>query len=46
MHPMPRIQEISHSVDNTKNAVYFKQAAYGKKLRAALLALVLNESAV
>jgi len=46
MHPMPRMQEISHSVDNTKNAVYFKQAAYGKKLRAALLALVLNENAV
>jgi aspartate carbamoyltransferase catalytic subunit len=46
MHPMPRTQEISHSIDNTKNAIYFKQAAYGKELRAALLALVLNEKAV
>jgi len=46
MHPMPRMQEISHSVDNTKNAVYFRQAAYGKVLRAALLALVLNENAI
>lgn len=46
MHPMPRMQEISHSVDYTKNAIYFKQAAYGKELRAALLALVLNENAV
>jgi aspartate carbamoyltransferase catalytic subunit len=27
-----------------KNAIYFKQAAYGKELRAALLALMLNES--
>ena len=44
MHPMPRMEEITHSIDNTKNAVYFKQAAYGKELRAALLALVLNES--
>ena len=44
MHPMPRMQEISHSIDNTKNAIYFKQAAYGKELRAALLALVLNEN--
>lgn len=44
MHPMPRMDEISHSVDSTKNAVYFKQAAYGKELRAALLALVLNEN--
>jgi aspartate carbamoyltransferase catalytic subunit len=44
MHPLPRMQEISHSIDNTKNAIYFKQAAHGKQLRAALLALVLNEN--
>ncbi|MDQ4056896.1 MAG: aspartate carbamoyltransferase, partial [Thermoproteota archaeon] len=43
MHPMPRMEEISHSIDNTKNAIYFKQAAYGKELRAALLTLILNE---
>ncbi len=46
MHPMPRIEEISHSIDNTKNAIYFKQAAYGKELRAALLTLILNENIV
>jgi len=46
MHPMPRVDEISKDVDSTKNAVYFKQAAYGKELRAALLALVLNESGI
>ena len=46
MHPMPRMEEISHSIDDTKNAIYFKQAAYGKELRAALLALVLNEHPV
>jgi aspartate carbamoyltransferase catalytic subunit len=46
MHPMPRMQEISHSIDNTKNAIYFKQAAYGKELRAALLALVINENPI
>jgi aspartate carbamoyltransferase catalytic subunit len=44
MHPMPRMEEISHSIDNTNNAIYFKQAAYGKELRAALLTLILNES--
>jgi aspartate carbamoyltransferase catalytic subunit len=44
MHPMPRMDEISHSIDSTKNAIYFKQAAYGKELRAALLALILNEN--
>jgi len=46
MHPMPRVDEISKDVDLTENAVYFKQAAYGKELRAALLALVLNESGI
>jgi aspartate carbamoyltransferase catalytic subunit len=44
MHPLPRVDEISHNVDHMKNAIYFKQAAYGKELRAALLALMLNES--
>ena len=46
MHPMPRMEEISHSIDNTNNAIYFKQAAYGKELRAALLTLILNESLI
>ena len=43
MHPLPRMDEISQSIDHTKNAIYFKQASYGKELRAALLALMLNE---
>lgn len=46
MHPMPRLEEISRSIDTTKNAIYFKQAAYGKELRAALLALILNEGPI
>jgi aspartate carbamoyltransferase catalytic subunit len=44
MHPLPRVDEISQSIDHTPNAVYFKQASYGKELRAALLALMLNEN--
>jgi aspartate carbamoyltransferase catalytic subunit len=44
MHPLPRVDEISQSIDHTKNALYFKQASYGKELRAALLALMLNEN--
>ena len=43
MHPLPRLDEISHSIDNTKNAAYFRQAANGKEIRAALLALITNE---
>jgi aspartate carbamoyltransferase catalytic subunit len=38
------VDEISQSIDRTKNAIYFKQASYGKELRAALLALMLNEN--
>jgi aspartate carbamoyltransferase catalytic subunit len=44
MHPLPRVDEISQAIDHTKNAIYFKQASYGKELRATLLALMLNES--
>lgn len=43
MHPLPRLDEISHKLDSTPNAKYFNQAKYGKDARAALLALVLNE---
>jgi aspartate carbamoyltransferase catalytic subunit len=43
LHPLPRVDEISPSIDNTGNALYFKQAAYGKELRAALLSAVLHE---
>ncbi|HKX80835.1 MAG TPA: aspartate carbamoyltransferase [Nitrososphaera sp.] len=44
MHPLPRVDEISQNIDHTKNATYFRQASYGKELRAALLALMLNEN--
>jgi aspartate carbamoyltransferase catalytic subunit len=44
MHPLPRFDEISHSIDVSPKAIYFKQAAYGKELRAALLAVILNEN--
>ena len=44
LHPLPRIDEISTDIDNTKNAKYFEQAEYGKHIRAALLGLILNEN--
>src|SRR3989454_9303495 len=46
MHPLPRLDEISHDLDSTKQAKYFKQAEYGKDTRAALLALILNENGI
>lgn len=37
MHPLPRVDEISHDVDNTKYGKYFEQAFYGVPVRMALL---------
>lgn len=42
LHPLPRVDEISYDVDNSKYAKYFKQTLYGKILRSALLALILD----
>jgi len=42
MHPLPRIDEVSKELDNTKHALYFKQAAYGIPVRMAILDLLLQ----
>ncbi len=42
MHPLPRITEIHPDVDNTKHAVYFKQAFNGVPVRMALLSLIMG----
>ncbi|MFA6486223.1 MAG: aspartate carbamoyltransferase [Candidatus Magasanikbacteria bacterium] len=43
MHPLPRVNEITTDVDNTKHAYYFEQAENGLYVRQALLALVLGK---
>ena len=43
MHPLPRVDEIDPSLDETEHAVYFQQAANGIHVRKALLALVLGK---
>jgi len=43
MHPLPRVGEINPELDDTPNAVYFKQAGNGIPVRQALLALVLGK---
>ena len=43
LHPLPRLDEVGHDIDSTPRAKYFEQVAYGKDVRATLLALVLNE---
>ena len=42
MHPLPRIDEISHDVDNTPQGRYFEQAFYGVPVRMALLKSVIK----
>ncbi len=37
MHPLPRVDEISHDVDHTKYGKYFQQAFYGVPVRMAIL---------
>ena len=44
LHPLPRLDEISTDVDNSKQAKYFQQAEYGKYTRAAILGLILNKN--
>lgn len=42
MHPLPRVQEICHSVDATKYAWYFQQAKNGVFMRQAILYSLLS----
>ena len=42
MHPLPRVDEIDHEVDNTPYARYFQQVWNGIVTRTALLALILG----
>lgn len=44
MHPLPRVDEIDKSIDETDHAIYFEQAGNGIPVRKALLALVLGKS--
>ncbi len=42
MHPLPRVNEISTSVDDDPRACYFKQVLYGKYMRMALIMMLLE----
>jgi aspartate carbamoyltransferase catalytic subunit len=46
MHPLPRVNELTHDVDADPRSMYFKQAAYGMPVRMALLALLLGAKEV
>jgi aspartate carbamoyltransferase catalytic subunit len=42
LHPLPRVDELTHEMDADPRSMYFKQAAYGIPVRMALLALLLG----
>lgn len=46
MHPLPRVDELTHEMDSDPRSMYFKQAAYGIPVRMALLALLLGAKEV
>lgn len=42
LHPLPRVDEIDIDLDDTKYALYFKQAANGVPIRGALFILAME----
>ena len=44
MHPLPRINEISYTIDSDPRAAYFRQMRNGMYIRMALLAAVLGKA--
>lgn len=44
MHPLPRVNEISVSIDSDPRACYFKQVLNGKYMRMALILKLLREA--
>ena len=44
LHPLPRVNEISVSVDDDPRAAYFRQALNGKFMRMALILKLLEEA--
>ncbi len=43
MHPLPRVDEIPAEMDADPRSVYFKQAAYGVRVRMALIEFILGK---
>jgi len=43
LHPLPRVDEISADLDDTKHALYFKQAKNGIPVRQAMMMKVLDK---
>ncbi len=42
LHPLPRVDEISYELDNDQRSFYFRQSAYGVRVRMAITAVLLE----
>lgn len=42
LHPLPRVDEIAYELDNDDRAFYFRQSAYGVRVRMAITAVLLG----
>ena len=42
MHPLPRVDELAHEIDDDPRSAYFRQAAYGIPVRMALISFLLG----
>jgi aspartate carbamoyltransferase catalytic subunit len=42
LHPLPRVDEIAYEIDDDERAFYFRQSAYGIRVRMAVTALLLG----
>lgn len=42
LHPLPRVDEIAYELDNDERAFYFRQSAYGVRVRMAVSAFLLG----
>ena len=43
LHPLPRVDEIDIDLDDTKHALYFKQAKNGVPVREAMIGTALGK---
>ena len=43
LHPLPRVNEINIDLDETKHALYFKQAKNGVPIREAMIGIALDK---
>jgi aspartate carbamoyltransferase catalytic subunit len=42
LHPLPRVDEIAYELDDDPRSFYFRQSAYGVRVRMAIIAVALD----